>query len=252
MSEASSRPGPLPLDKSSTAIRGMFGRIAWRYDLMNRLVSGGLDRGWRRNAAAALSCAPGERVLDVGSGTGDLALELNRQTRGRVSVTALDFTYEMLTIGRRKFVSAAVRIPETAADGLRLPFPDAVFDAAMAAFSVRNFASLGTGAREILRVLKPGGRFMVLELTPDPTGLLAPLILFWSRRVVPALGALLARDAGAYRYLPDSVGRWPEPRELARQFQEAGFERVSVRLLTCGIAAIHLAVAPGRAGQGLP
>ena len=228
----------------------MFGRIAWRYDLMNRLVSGGLDRGWRRKAAAALSCVPAERILDVGSGTGDLALELSRQARGRVSVTALDFTYEMLSVGRRKFVSAGARIPETAGDGLRLPFPDGVFDAAMAAFSVRNFASLGTGTREVLRVLKPGGRFLVLELTPDPTGPLAPLILFWSRRVVPVLGAFLARDPGAYRYLPESVGRWPEPQELARLFQEAGFERVSVELLTSGIAAIHLAFAPGRAVQG--
>ncbi|MEO6323291.1 MAG: ubiquinone/menaquinone biosynthesis methyltransferase [Thermoanaerobaculia bacterium] len=244
MTAATPRTDLPALDKSSSAIRGMFGRIAWRYDLMNRLVSGGLDRSWRMKAAAALACAPGERVLDVGSGTGDLALALNRQARGGVQITALDFTYEMLSVGRTKFSGAAARIPETAADGLRLPFPDGVFDAAMAAFSVRNFASLGAGAREILRVLKPGGRLLVLELTPAPTGPLAPLILFWSRRVVPALGAFLARDAGAYRYLPDSVGRWPRPDELARQFEEAGFERVSVQLLTFGIAAIHLAIAP--------
>lgn len=232
---------PLRLDKSPHAIREMFARIASRYDVMNRLLSGGLDRGWRSAAALLLSAASGERILDVGSGTGDLSLEVNRQSRGAAHVTALDFTFEMLALGQKKSRGLAGTISETAGDGLRLPFADGTFDGAMAAFSVRNFESLETGAREILRVLRPGGRFVILELTPDPTGPLAPLILFYSRRIVPALGSLIARDPRAYRYLPDSVGRWPEPSELARRIENAGFEQVTYRTLSFGIAALHFA-----------
>ena len=219
----------------------MFARIAPRYDLLNGLLSGGTDASWRRTASRLLAPAPGERVLDLCSGTGDLALEIRRRSGGRARVTAADFTFEMLALGRRKFAAARAPIPESAADGLRLPFPAEVFDAVSAAFGVRNFEDHRAGFREVCRVLKPGGRFVVLEFTPGPTGPLAPLVSAYCRTVLPRLGALVSRDGGAYAYLPESMGRWPAPEALAADLSDCGFSRVSFHRLTFGLAAVHVA-----------
>lgn len=236
-----SAPAPPAPDTSAGTIRAMFSRIAPRYDLLNRLLSGGTDVAWRREAARLLAPAPGERVLDLCSGTGDLALAVDRRSGGGARVVAADFTFEMLVLGQAKLRRRGARIPEAAADGLRLPFPDATFDGATAAFGIRNFEDLDRGLAELCRVLRPGGRLVVLEFTPEPTGPLAPLVKLHVRRLVPLLGRLVSRDASAYRYLPDSVGRWPAPEELAARMRAAGFASVGVRRLAFGIAAAHVA-----------
>ncbi|MBI5442266.1 MAG: class I SAM-dependent methyltransferase [Deltaproteobacteria bacterium] len=219
----------------------MFSRIAPRYDLLNRLLSGGTDVAWRNETARLLAPLPGEVHLDLCSGTGDLALAVARRSGGRARVVAADFTFEMLAIGREKFRRRGMPIPEAAADGLRLPFPGSAFDGATAAFGVRNFEDLDSGLSELFRVLKPGGRLVILEFTPEPTGPLAPLVRFHVRRLVPFFGRLVSRDASAYQYLPDSVGRWPAPSALATRMRAAGFASVDVHLLAFGIAAAHVA-----------
>jgi demethylmenaquinone methyltransferase/2-methoxy-6-polyprenyl-1,4-benzoquinol methylase len=219
----------------------MFSRIAPRYDLLNRLLSGGTDVAWRNEAARLLAPGPGETVLDLCSGTGDLALALRRRSHGGARVVAADFTVGMLALGRRKFLRKGAPIAEAAADGMRLPFPDAVFDGAAAAFGVRNFEDLDLGLRELYRVLRPGGRLVVLEFTPEPRGPLAPLVRFHVRHVVPLLGKSISGDGTAYQYLPDSVGRWPAPDALADRLRASGFASVDVRLLAFGIAAAHVA-----------
>lgn len=218
----------------------MFARIAPRYDLLNRLLSAGSDVAWRRKASRLLAPREGERVLDLCSGTGDLALEI-RHLSPASRLVAADFTFEMLALGRTKFRLKGAPIPETAADGLRLPFPAGAFDAVTAAFGVRNFENHRAGFREILRVLRPGGRFLVLEFTPGPTGPLAPLLAFHTRTVLPRVGGWISGSTAAYRYLPDSIGLWPAPRPLAEDLRAEGFASVDVRLLTFGLAAIHLA-----------
>ncbi len=232
---------PPGLDKAAGKIQAMFSRIAPRYDLLNRLLSGGTDVAWRNEAARLLAPLPGEVHLDLCSGTGDLALAVAKRSAGRARVVAADFTFEMLALGQEKFRRRGAPLPLAGADGLRLPFPDGSFDGATAAFGVRNFEDLDCGLRELCRVLKPRGRLVVLEFTPEPTGPFAPLVRFHLRRVVPLLGRLVSRDGFAYQYLPDSVGRWPGPAALAERMRAAGFASVEVHLLAFGVAAAHVA-----------
>jgi demethylmenaquinone methyltransferase/2-methoxy-6-polyprenyl-1,4-benzoquinol methylase len=229
------------LDKSAARIRSMFASIAPRYDLLNRLLSGGSDVAWRRKAASLLAIRPGERLLDLCSGTGDLALQFHRSSGGAARVVAADFTFEMLALGQRKIRAASAPIPEATADGLRLPFPAAAFDGAAAAFGVRNFEDLGKGLAEVHRVLKPGGRFLILEFAPEPEGPLRPLVALYLKHVLPFVGGLISRDGGAYRYLPESMSRWPAPAALAEKLRASGFAGVEIHPLSFGIAVIHVA-----------
>jgi demethylmenaquinone methyltransferase/2-methoxy-6-polyprenyl-1,4-benzoquinol methylase len=216
------------------AVRRMFDRIAPVYDAMNRVMTAGLDLRWRRIAAEA-AVRPGDRVLDACCGTGDLAVACAR--RGGV-VTGLDFSPAMLERARRKLSSATW----VEGDLLALPFDAGSFEAATVGFGVRNVADLELGLAELRRVLVPGGRVAVLEIT-QPRGVLAPFYRLWFDRIVPLLGKLL-RGGAAYTYLPASVRRFPGPDGLAALMGSAGFADVSYRTFAGGIVALHT----GRAG----
>jgi len=211
-------------------VRSMFDRIAPVYDAMNRVMTAGLDRRWRRLAAAAV-VRPDDRVLDACCGTGDLALAAER-AGGRV--TGLDFSPRMLERARRK--SAAIEWVE--GDLLALPFPDGSFEAATVGFGVRNVADLEHALTELRRVLVPGGGLGILEITM-PRGPLAPFYRLWFDRVVPLVGKAL-KGGSAYTYLPASVRRFPGPDDLAELLRKAGFSEVSYRLLAGGIVALHI------------
>jgi demethylmenaquinone methyltransferase/2-methoxy-6-polyprenyl-1,4-benzoquinol methylase len=211
----------------------MFDRIAPVYDAMNRLMTAGLDGRWRRETAAAV-VSPGDCVLDACCGTGDLALASLR-AGGRV--TGLDFSERMLERARRK----SGEIEWVRGDALALPFEDGTFDAATVGFGVRNLADLERGLAELRRVLRPGGRLGVLEIT-RPRGVLAPFYRVWFDGIVPFLGKLLP-GGSAYTYLPASVRRFPGPEDLAALLRAAGFEEVRYRLFAGGIVALHTGVA---------
>jgi demethylmenaquinone methyltransferase/2-methoxy-6-polyprenyl-1,4-benzoquinol methylase len=212
----------------------MFDRIAPVYDVMNHVMTAGLDHRWRRLTARA-AVRPGDRVLDAACGTGDLAVADLRA--GAERVTGLDFAERMLERARRK----EPRIEWLQGDMLALPFADGTFDAATVGFGVRNVADLELALRELRRVLRPGGRVAILEIT-QPRGLLRPFFSLWFDRVVPLLGKRLP-GGEAYSYLPASVKRFPPPDELAERLRAAGFAEVSFRLLAGTIVALHIGVA---------
>ena len=219
--------GRLPAD----SVRTMFDRIAPVYDAMNRTMTAGLDRRWRRLTAEAV-VRPGDAVLDACCGTGDLAIAAAR-AGGRV--TGLDFSEPMLERARRK----APELEWIRGDLLELPFGDATFDVATVGFGVRNVDDLKRALSELRRVLGPGGRLGILEIT-RPRGPLAPFYRLWFDGVVPLLGKLLP-GGSAYTYLPASVRRFPGPAELAEMIEAAGFRGVGVRLFAGGIVALHTA-----------
>jgi demethylmenaquinone methyltransferase/2-methoxy-6-polyprenyl-1,4-benzoquinol methylase len=221
--------GTLPAE----GVRTMFDRIAPVYDVMNHLMTAGLDRRWRRVAAEAV-VRPGDSVLDACCGTGDFALA-DARAGGRV--TGLDFSERMLERARAK--SSAVEWVQ--GDALALPFENGSFDAATVGFGVRNLESLERGLAELRRVLRPGGRLGVLEIT-RPRGALAPFYRLWFERGVPVVGRVVS-GSSAYTYLPASVRRFPGPEDLAGLLREAGFGEVRYRLFARGIVALHLGVA---------
>lgn len=215
---------------SAPEVRSMFDRIAPVYDAMNRVMTAGLDQRWRRATVAAV-VRPGDRVLDACCGTGDLAVAAVRA--GAREVVGLDFSPRMLERARAK--QQVVTWLE--GDVLALPFADSGFDSATVGFGVRNVADLSGALDELRRVLKPGGRLGILEIT-TPTGLLAPFYRLWFDRVVPLLGKLL-KGGSAYTYLPASVRRFPGPEELKKLMEDAGFEQVEYRTFAGGIVALH-------------
>ena len=225
MTSAEIRAGQLAPDE----VRRMFDRIAPVYDLMNRLMTAGLDQRWRRLTAAA-AVRPGDRVLDACCGTGDLTLA---DVRAGGRVVGLDFSEPMLVRARRK----SAEVEWLRGDLLELPFEDASFDAATVGFGVRNVADLERALRELRRVLRPGARLGILEIT-TPRGPLRHFYRLWFDLIVPLLGKLL-RGGSAYSYLPASVRRFPGPDDLASLLRGSGFEDVSFRLLAGGIVALH-------------
>jgi demethylmenaquinone methyltransferase / 2-methoxy-6-polyprenyl-1,4-benzoquinol methylase len=211
-------------------VRGMFDRIAPVYDLMNRVMTAGLDQRWRR-LTAEVAVRPGDHVLDACCGTGDLAIAC-AGVGGHV--TGLDFSERMLERARRK----GPKLEWVRGDVLALPFADGSFDAATVGFGVRNVEDVGRALRELRRVLRPGGRLAVLEIT-RPRGLLRPFYAFWFDWLVPLVGKALPGGA-AYTYLPASVRRFPGPEGLARLMEEAGFGDVRFHLFAGGIVALHV------------
>jgi demethylmenaquinone methyltransferase/2-methoxy-6-polyprenyl-1,4-benzoquinol methylase len=230
-----SPPRPGVLDERQ--VRAMFDRIAGVYDRMNRVMSAGLDRRWRRRAADLAEVGPGDRALDVATGTGDLALELAARVSPGGEVVGCDFAEEMLARAQAKAAGAPVRVEW--ANALSLPYDSGAFDAATVAFGARNFSDLPRGIAEMARVVRPGGKVVVLEITAPQRPPLSWFYALWFDRAVPALGRL-AGDVDAYSYLPSSVKRFPGPRELAATMANCGLADVRWILTAGGIIALHV------------
>lgn len=223
------------------AVGAMFDAIAHRYDLLNRLMSAGQDVRWRRLAVAALTDLPAGPLLDLGTGTGDLALALRRHLPGR-AVVGLDLSAGMLRVGRAKLAARGLRgVHLVRGDGLHLPFADGAFAGAATAFTLRNVADLGAALREVWRVLRPGGAFACLEITRPQPGPLAMLFRLYFQRLVPVAGGVISGRPAAYRYLPDSVERFVVGEELAAALTAAGFREVQMRRFWPGAVTLHIA-----------
>jgi len=223
----------------ASQVQGMFERIAGVYDLMNTTMTAGLHHRWRERAADRAEVGEGDSALDVCCGTGDLAIELRRRCGTSGRVVGCDFSERMLDLARHK--AARLGMPEVSfewADALALPYEDRGFDAVTVGFGVRNLAGIEAGVTEMTRVLKPGGRLVILEITQPRRPPLSWFHGLWFDRVVPRLGAL-AGDRDAYSYLPESVKRFPPPEGLAAIMDRAGLERIRWTLLAGGIIAIH-------------
>jgi demethylmenaquinone methyltransferase/2-methoxy-6-polyprenyl-1,4-benzoquinol methylase len=242
--------GPLAGREQAAAVRRMFGAIAPRYDLLNHLLSLNRDRSWRRRAVDRLleGRAAVGWVLDACAGTLDLAQELARRRGFAGRIVACDFAVEMLEAGLAKRSGHVVR--PVCGDALGLPLPDASVDAAMVGFGVRNLADVDAGLRELARVLRPGGRLVVLEFTTPPRQPFRGLYLFYFRRLLPLIGRLISKHDSAYAYLPASVLAFPEPPELADRLRAAGFDDVRWETFTLGIVAAHVAERAPAAGRG--
>jgi demethylmenaquinone methyltransferase/2-methoxy-6-polyprenyl-1,4-benzoquinol methylase len=226
-------------------VRAMFDRIARVYDLMNSVMTAGLHHQWRRRAADLAHVAPGDRVLDVATGTGDLAIELARRVRGshpRGEVIGTDFSEEMLVRARAK----APGITFEWGSALELPYADGEFAAATVGFGARNFSDLEQGLSEMARVVRPGGRVVILEITTPQRPPLSTFFSLWFDRLVPLIGKV-AGDSDAYDYLPNSVKRFPEPAGLAGALERAGLEQIRWVLTAGGIIALHVGTKPGGA-----
>jgi demethylmenaquinone methyltransferase / 2-methoxy-6-polyprenyl-1,4-benzoquinol methylase len=220
-------------------VRAMFDRIARVYDLMNSVMTAGLHHRWRERAADLAAVGPGGRALDVACGTGDLAIELARRVGPTGTVVGSDFSEAMLERARQK--SSAVTWEW--ANALELPYPDDGFDAATVGFGARNFADLDRGLAEMARVVRPGGRVVILEITTPQRPPLSTFFSIWFDRIVPALGKL-AGDPDAYAYLPSSVKRFPAPDALAGRMAATGLTDVRWVLTAGGIIALHVGTVP--------
>lgn len=220
----------------------MFASIAPYYDLLNRVLSLGIDRWWRRRAVNLLGWEgmPDGVFLDACAGTLDVAVELARREGFRGRVIGSDFVPEMLQLGTAKL--DGLRVAPLAADALRLPFADACFDGATVAFGVRNLADLDAGLREVARTLRPGARLVILEFTTPRWQPFRATYLFYFRQVLPRVGKLISQHGTAYTYLPESVLRFPEPPQLAERMQAAGFTEVRWETMSGGIVALHTGV----------
>ncbi len=224
-------------------VRRMFGRIARVYDAMNRIMSLGLDGRWRRFTIRHIALAPHQTGLDIGTGTGDLAIELARASAPSSRVVGVDFTPEMLERGRAKIrrLGLADRVELRQGDGEHLDFPDSSFDACCSAFVVRNMADLHQGFGEMLRVVRPGGRMACLEISHPRNLVFSALFDLYFGRIVPLLGSLIGRAFDAYSYLPTSVTAFPKAPELKRIIERAGWRDVRYYYLFGGVVAVHVA-----------
>ena len=227
-------------DERAHYVQGMFARIARRYDLMNRLMTAGQDVRWRREVIRRAALPGQGRLLDLGAGTGDLGREALRQAPDCLAV-ASDFTLEMMRVGKQRPAPrrSLARLEWAAADALSLPFPSGCFDAVVSGFLLRNVNDIHRSLCEQYRLLKPGGRIVVLDTTRPSPNMFTPLINLHLHKVIPTLGRLIAGDAEAYRYLPDSTENFLSAESLAEHLQAASFREVGFHRLMFGTVAIH-------------
>lgn len=229
------------LSEKGERIREMFDTIAPRYDLLNRLLSLGIDRRWRTFAVSKIVYEPGGTVLDIATGTGDIALEIARQTPKGVKIVGADISREMVEIGRQKVAASphSGRITFEIAPCEQLPFPDGAFDSTTIAFGIRNVVDRPRGLSEMCRVLKPGGRAVILEFSMPSSPAFEKLYRFYFLTVLPKIGGLFSRQS-AYQYLPDSVLEFPSRDEFKAMMAAAGFSNIRHYDLTFGIATVYL------------
>ncbi|HKO62900.1 MAG TPA: bifunctional demethylmenaquinone methyltransferase/2-methoxy-6-polyprenyl-1,4-benzoquinol methylase UbiE [Pyrinomonadaceae bacterium] len=225
-------------------VREMFDGIAGRYDLLNHVLSLNIDKQWRRVLTKRLSGTDGgDPVLDVACGTGDLSIDLHRA--GLTQVVGLDFCRPMLVIAKSKVSERKIKLPLIEGDALNLPFSDGSFAVVTIGFGLRNLSSVERGLQELYRVLKPGGRLAVLEFSKPGVPILSWVFRVYFSKVLPLLGGLISGSRSAYEYLPDSVRRFPDQRQLAALMSAAGFTEVSFENLSGGIAALHFGTRAG-------
>ncbi len=227
-------------------VRSMFGRIAGRYDLLNRVLSFGIDRRWRARTLRAAGAIRGALVVDACCGTGDLALEF---AKAGARVVGVDFTPEMLVCAEPKRRERFSAVVFAQGDALKLPIRAKAADVASVAFGLRNLSDPRAGIAEFARVVKPGGRVLVLEFTTPTNRVVGALYGFYFTRVLPRIGGWISGDAEAYRYLPRTVLAWPSPEELRRWFEDAGLVECGFRRLSFGIACLHWGVAPASSSK---
>lgn len=219
----------------------MFDNIAPKYDLLNHTLSMSIDRVWRRRVVGEVRRAKPGRILDVATGTGDLAIAMARRIRD-VQVLGVDLSEQMLAVARRKIEARGldVRIVLDRGDAERLAVADASVDVATVAFGVRNFGDLGAGLRELARTIKPGGKVVILEFSRPRNRVFRALYEFYSYKILPRIGGLVSRDKRAYEYLPASVGEFPAPEEFMAMMARAGFRNCRARSQSFGIAQIYI------------
>ncbi len=228
----------VPRERKAGMVRAVFDSVAPKYDVMNDLMSLGVHRAWKRNFVAALDPRPARRLLDLAGGTGDVAF--GWLARGGGPAILSDINPSMLAVGQQRADRRGFSVEIVAADAEHLPLPDRAFDVVSMAFGLRNCTDKPAVLAEARRVLRPGGRFLCLEFSRVEVAALRPLYDAWSFGVLPRLGSAIAGDADSYRYLAESIRTFPAQAELAEMFRAAGFEKVSHRNLTGGIAAIHV------------
>jgi demethylmenaquinone methyltransferase/2-methoxy-6-polyprenyl-1,4-benzoquinol methylase len=232
----------VPAAEKAERVRAVFDSVAPNYDLMNDLMSGGLHRLWKRFALGRTGLRPGDRGLDVAGGTGDLSAGMARQVGPSGLVCHTDINGEMLEIGRRRLVDAGLfgNVSTLQANAEHLPFDDRSFHCVTIGFGLRNCTDKPAALREMARVLKPGGRLLVLEFSKPAVKLIEPLYEFYSFRILPWLGEVVAHDAASYRYLAESIRMHPDQETLRGLMETAGFEDVQYHNLSGGIVALHI------------